>query len=239
MEAENRAMNTRSVARICGVLYLVTVLAYLASNFLLKGQIVDAGNVTATLARVASSPAQYRLGISIDFLAMVGVMALAFTLYVILRPFDPYLALLALGWRIGEVVLQAGAKIPDYLLLTLSQSVASSPGSGTADLVQLSQVLIAGSTRALWLSFVFLSMGSLINNYLFYKSRLIPAALAVFGLVATALYAIGSLAALVIDLPESANMPLMLPLVLLELGLGFYLAVPGAKEGVPARAQLA
>jgi hypothetical protein len=83
----------------------------------------------------------------------------------VLKPVNPYLALLALGWRIGEVVLQAGAKIPDYLLLTLSQSVASSSGSGAAGLDDLGQVLIDGSTQAVGLSFVFFSIGSIFGNY--------------------------------------------------------------------------
>jgi hypothetical protein len=227
-------MSTRSSSRICGILYIVTVLAFLLSNLVFKEQVVDAGDAAGTFARVAANSLQYRLGISIDFLAMVGVMALAFTLYVILRPFNPYLALLALGWRIGEVVLQAGGKIPDYILLTLSQS-----GTGTGELVPLGQVLIAASTRALWLSFVFFAIGSLANNYLFYRSRLIPAALAVYGLIATALYAAGSLAALVVNLPESANMPLMLPLVLFELGLGFYLAISGVRQSSPVIVELA
>jgi hypothetical protein len=44
------------------------------------------------------------------------------------------------------------------------------------------------------------------------------------------LYAAGSVAALVIDLPESLNLGLMLPLVLFELLLGFYLALFGMKQ---------
>ena len=225
-------MSTKSISRICGVLYVVTVLAFVVSNLFLKEKLVDPENVLGTFGLVADNAVQYRLGVSLDFLAMVGVMALAFTLYVILKPFNPYLALLALGWRIGEVVLQAGTKVPDYLLLTLSQSVASSPGSGPAEVIHLGQMLIAGSTQAVWLSFVFFSIGSLFNNWLFYKSRLIPVALAVFGLISTALFTAGSLLALVIELPESANMVMMLPLVLFELALGFYLAIAGANESV-------
>ncbi|MFN2219140.1 MAG: DUF4386 domain-containing protein [Anaerolineae bacterium] len=187
------------------------------------------------LRLVAGSALQYQLAVAIDFLAMVAVMALVFSLFTILRPASPYLALLALGWRIGEVILQAGGKVPDYLLLTLSQSAASSPGGGTAELVSLGQILIAGSTRALWLSFVFLSIGSVLNNWLFYRSRLIPAALAIFGLASTALYTLGSVLALVIELPESATQGMMLPLVLLELSLGFYLAIFGIRQQAPQR----
>jgi hypothetical protein len=160
----------------------------------------------------------------------VAVMALAFSLYAILRPVHLYLALLALGLRIGEVVLQAGAKIPDYLLLTLSQSAVSSSGSGIAVPDYLGQMLIAASSQAVWLSFVFFAIGSLFNNFLFYKGKLIPAILAIFGLIATALYTLGSVAALIINLPENANMGMMLPLVAFELLLGFYLAFFGIKK---------
>jgi len=223
-------MNTKSISRICGVLYISTVLAFLLSNLFLKQQLVDAENISNTFKLVADNAFQYRLAVSIDFVAMVAVMALVFSLYVILKPVNPYLALLALGLRIGEVVLQAGAKVPDYLLLTVSQLAVSSSGTGVAELDYLGQMLIAGSTQAVWLSFVFLSIGSLFNNFLFYKGKAIPVALAVYGLISTALYTLGSVLALIIDLPESANFGMLLPLVLFELLLGFYLAIFGIKN---------
>jgi len=218
-------MSTKSVSRICGVIYIVTVLAFLISNLILKQPLVDAENIPGTLERVADNAFQFRLAVAIDFLAMVAVMALAFSLFTILKPVNSYLALLALGWRIGEVLLQAGAKIPDYLLLTLSES----SGSATTELENLGQMLVDGSTQAVALSFVFLSVGSIFNNYLFYKGKAIPVMLAIFGLIATALYIVASVLPLFVDLPDSA-LGLMLPLVLFELLLGFYLAVFGMKE---------
>jgi xanthosine utilization system XapX-like protein len=225
-------MNTKSISRICGILYVSTVLAFLASNLFLKAQLVDAGNISGTFKLLADNAFQYRLAVSIDFLAMVAVMALVFSLFAILKPVHPYLALVALGLRIGEVVIQAGAKIPDYLLLQLSQSAVSTSGSGVAELEHLGQMLLAGSDQAVWLSFVFLAIGSLFNNFLFYKSKAIPGALAIFGLISTGLYTLGSVAALVINLPESAKMGMLLPLVLFELMLGFYLAIFGMKKEI-------
>ena len=223
-------MSIKSISRICGVLYLSTVAAWLVSNLFLKAQLVDTENISNTFKLVADNAVQYRLAVFIDFMGMVGVMALVFSLFYILKPINQYLALLALGWRIGEVVIQAGAKIPEYLLLTLSQSVASSPGNGIAEVDYLGQLLIAGSTRALWLSFVFLAMGSIFNNFLFYRGKAIPVVLAIFGLIGAASYTLGAVLPLIFELPESAYLGLMLPLVLFELSLGFYLAVFGIKE---------
>lgn len=225
-------MNTKSISRICGWLYISTISAFIASNMIVKEQLIDAQNISTTFNLVAENALKYRLSVSIDFLAMLAVMVLALSLYVILKPVNIYLAFLALGLRIGEVVLQAGAKIPDYLLLPLSQSIVSSSGSSSIEVDHLGQMLLAGSTQALWLSFVFFAFGSLFNNYLFYKGRLIPQSLAIYGLIATGLYALGSVAALLVELPEMARMGLMFPLVLFELLVGFYLAFFGVKGEV-------
>ena len=224
-------MRSKSIARICGVLYIVTVLAFLVSNLILKAQLVNAEDTPGTFNHVADHASRYRLAVSIDFLAMVGVMALAFSLYTILKPVNPYLALLALGWRIGEVVLQAGAKVPDYLLLDLSKSAATVSSGEIADMERLGDMLINGSMQALGLSFVFLSVGSLVNNFLFYKSNTIPTALASSGLIGTGSYTLGSLF-LIAGLPDGAALGLMFPLVLFELSLGVYLVVFGIKEKV-------
>ena len=223
-------MNIKSTSRICGILYVSTVLAFLVSKMFVIERLVDAGNISETFRSLAENATRYRWAVSIDFLAMVAVMVLVFSLFAILKPVHAYLALVALGLRIGEVVIQASSKIPDFLLLKLSQTAVSFPGGSSADMIQLGQMLIDGSTQALWISFVFLGIGSLFNNFLFYKSKGIPDALAVLGILSAALYTLGSVTALIIDLPEFANMGMMLPMVLFELLLGFYLAIFGMKE---------
>lgn len=223
-------MSTRAVSRLCGILYVFTVSTFIVSNLFLKEKLVDIESISNTFRLVADNASQYRLAVSIDFMGLVAVMALAFSLFYILKPVSPYLALLALGWRIGEVVLQAAAKVPDYLLLTLSQAAVSSPGNGVADVDHLGRMLTDASTQGVWLGFVFLSVGSIFNNYLFYRSRAIPAGLAVYGLISTALYTVGSILPLFIDLPEGTDLGLMLPLVAFELALGFYLALFGIKN---------
>ena len=222
-------MKIKDISKICGWLYIVTILASPVSNLFLNEKLIDAENISVTFKLIAENAAKYRLSVSIDFLAMVAVMVLAFSLYSILEPVNLYFAFLALGLRIGEVVLQAGAAVPDYLLLPLSQSAITSSGTGSLGLEHLGQMLLAGSTQAVWLSFVFFSIGSLFNNYLFYKGRLIPQSLAIYGLIATGLYALGSITALFVDLPEIANMVMMFPLVLFEFSLGIYLITFGIK----------
>ena len=85
-----------------------------------------------------------------------------------------------------------------------------------------------GSTQALWLSFVFFAIGGLFNSLLFYRSKAIQAALAIFGLISTGLFTLASLLVWIIDLPEASILDL--PLTVVELLLGFYLAIFGMKR---------
>jgi hypothetical protein len=222
-------MDLKRISRICGGLYVSTVLAFLVSNVVMKVPLLDAGNIPKTLQLVAGNAAQYRWAVAIDFVAMVAVMALVFSLFAILKTVDGYLALVALGLRIGEVVLQSGAKAPDFLLLRLSQSAVAS-SAGVAQYETVGAMLFGGSTQLLWLSFVFLSIGNVFNNFRFYRGKLIPAGLAIFGIVAAGLYAMDALVALVVDFPETVMLGIALPLVLFKLILGIYLMFFGVRE---------
>jgi hypothetical protein len=197
----------------------LTILTPVFGNALFDERQINAHDIPATLQLISENSFHFKLSISLDFISMIGVMALAFSLYALLKPVNPYLALLALGWRIGEVILQAGGTIPEFLLMTMSQLTSL----GFGDIEAMGHILITGAHKALWLSFVFFSLGSIINNYLFFKGRLIPRILAVYGLISTALYALGSILALFYDLSEPSKMVLMFPLVVFEISLGFYL----------------
>jgi len=68
---KEKKMNAKTISRICGILYVLTVLAFIISKLLLVEQLVDAGNISSTFNQLAEHALQYRLAVSIDFLAMV------------------------------------------------------------------------------------------------------------------------------------------------------------------------
>lgn len=125
------------------------------------------------------------------------------------------LSVLFMLWTVPLLTLSGGTTIIEHgLKYAGSQFVVTEPASGFAELERPDRLLVAGSIQAVWASFVFYSIGSLFSNFLFYKGKAIPGILAVFSLFAAALCALGSFTALIVDLPESANMVMMFPLVL-------------------------
>ena len=93
-------MSSKSMARLCGILFLFTIAAFLIANMLLKEPLHDTVHYANTFQLVKDNAFQYRLG---NFIALMGVaaqFALMITLYKILKPVNPFCALLALYcWR--------------------------------------------------------------------------------------------------------------------------------------------
>ena len=225
-------MKTKPLSRLCGILFLLTITAFLVSNMALKGPLQDTENYSNTFQLVKDNGFQYRLGNFVAFLGVVAQFALVITLFQILKPVNPFFALLALGWRMGEQVLLTVGIIAGFLIQGLSQTVPLLPGNGIAELDYLGQILVSASVHGEATAFVFLGIGSIFNNMLFYKSKAIPSLLALFGVIGAALYALGPALAMVVDLPEAFGMVLLAPMLLFELIIGVHLTFWGLKKEI-------
>jgi hypothetical protein len=225
-------MNTKSLSRLCGILFLLTIAVFLVGNMNLKEPLQDTENYSNTFQLVKDNASQYRLGNFLAFLGVVAQFALAITLFQILKPVNPFFALLALGWRIGEQVLLTVGIIAGFLILGLSQTVPLPPGNGIAELDYLGQILVSAPVHGEAIAYVFLGMGSVFNNMLFYKSKAIPSSLAIFGVIGAVLYVLFPALSMILDLPAAFEILLGLPLIIFELILGVYLIFRGLKKEI-------
>ena len=224
-------MSNKSIVRLCGILFLVTIAAWIVSNIFLKGPLQDAENYANTFQLVKDHAFQYRAGNFIGFLGVMAQFALAITLFQILKPVNPFFALLALGWRIAEQILLLIAILAGFLILGLSQTVTLPSGDGIATLESLGHMLVAVSSHGTAMAFAFLGIASILNNLLFYKSQAIPSSLAIFGVIGAVLYTLSPTLPMIIDLPAEFAL-IEFPLLLFELILGFYLIFWGLKKEI-------
>ena len=94
-------MRDKLIYRLCGILFILGLSTFLLTD-MLAGSLINSENISNTFKLVADNAFQYRLALFIDFVGVVAIIALAITLFYILKPFNLYLALLALGWRMAE-----------------------------------------------------------------------------------------------------------------------------------------
>jgi len=118
----NRVVETspQVYARIGGVLYLIIIAIGFCGEFFVRDKLVVSGDVTATANNIMASESLWRAQIAGDLILLVCAVALTLILYVLLRPVNKNLALLAVFFNIVEFPIEAASKLYLFAALFLS-----------------------------------------------------------------------------------------------------------------------
>ena len=160
-------------ARVAGFMFLFVIAAYLAAMFVV-GRFQVSGNFAETARRIAASEALYRVGLSLNLVASICTVLLAMGLYVVLKPIDANLALLALLFRLVEAAISAAQGIVGFVMLRLYIGTATSTAFDAAQLSALASLRSAASAAEYNISAVFFGMGSILFFHLFSRSSYLP-----------------------------------------------------------------
>ncbi|MEJ7759516.1 MAG: DUF4386 domain-containing protein [Gemmatimonadaceae bacterium] len=189
-------------ARLAGFMYLVNYATAIVGT-LIPLRIRGPGDFAERAERIVASEHLYRIALTTFTISWVIIVILAFSLYVALEPVNKRLAQLALLFEIGQAVVGGVTVIFSYAVLQL-YTVTPRSGAFQDDQLQgLTAVLWSAAGSGFHISMTFLSLGSTIFFYLFYKSRYVPRPLAAWGMIASVVLLIVSLGAL--TFPEYAR----------------------------------
>jgi hypothetical protein len=220
----------QTAARIAGLLYLFTSATAIFAEIFVRGRLIVRGDAVQTARNVAASERVFRLGIASDLITVLGVIALIWALYIVLKPINGNVALLAAFWRLAEASILAvsvGNALAAVLLLSGADSMQA---FGTQQLQALAGLFVNLQGAGWRIGFVFLGLGSTVFSYLWLKSRYIPRALAAWGVFSSLVLAVVTLALMVF--PNSATfvtLVSMAPMGVYELTLGFWLLAKGLR----------
>ena len=155
------------------------------AQFGIHERLIVEGDAGQTARRILAHQPLFRLGIVCDLGYCVGVVAVLTALYVILRPVNRQLALLAAAGRLIYALM--------WVLMTLNLFDALRFVNG----VDALRVLDAEPSQAwarlnlgarfdqYYVGLLFCGLASTVCSYLWYRSGYIPKALAVWGVVAS------------------------------------------------------
>jgi hypothetical protein len=216
----------RFYARLAGFMYLLN---YATSVFgsLTPERITGSGDFAEKARRVVASEFLYRTALTSMAIGWVLIVFLAFFLYVTLKPVNKRLAQLALCLELGQASVGAVTVIFSFVLLGL---YTAPPGSFQNDQLQLLAHVVSANFSGFNISMIFLAVGSAIFFYLFYKSRYIPRLLAGWGVFASVVMFVVSVAMFLF--PENMR-TLQLgwgPLGIAEIGTALWLTMVGIRE---------
>jgi len=214
----------RAAARFAGLMLLV-VLAASFVGLVLSTEIAGSGTADEQTQRIIASEGLYRLALVSGLCGSLFTVLLGWSLYVTVRPADRNLAVLGLLFRTGESVIGAVGIIIAFAALEIRLTVRDPTAFAADELASIASLISSAPTAEI--AAIFFSFGSAIFFYVLLRSSLIPKALSLLGLIASATYAALWLARLLV--PESSGLAIVgsIPILLAELSTGVWLLTKG------------
>jgi hypothetical protein len=214
----------RKSAIITGVLFIIATAASLVSSGVM-GSRLDAPNY---LAAISVSQSRAIVSVIFQFIAAAGSAGIAMSLYPILKKHDEALAIGSVGFRIIEGVFYLVAALGLLTLVSLSREYVKA-GEALASQFQITGAMLMAVRK--WSGFVLgvvaFCVGSSMYYLVFFRTKLVPRWLSLWGLVAVAMLL--TMVALVMFGREPSGMMLVLalPIAAQEMVLALWLIVKG------------
>ncbi len=217
----------QKTARLAGFFYFLIIASSLLSMIFLGSKLTVPHNPAATIQHILVHEPLFRLNLLYEIIMYASVIVLAFVLYLVLKTVDKKLAHLALLWRMGEAILGCLSVLTGMVILQVLHGESYAAALGTEKVQALAMLLLEVKKAIIPIVFVFLSLGTIVYCYLFFKSRYIPAWLSLFGLVSFSLLLVATLTGLVLPLENAMVFGVLA--ILFELMIGLWLMIKGVK----------
>ncbi len=215
-------------ARVGGVLYLILILAGMVGVIFVRGKLIVGGDPTATANNIMASPLLWRIGIAGDLIMHVCDVPLMLVFFVLLRPVNKSLALLAVLFNLVQTAVLVANKLNLLAALFLLGNAEYLKAFEPHQLYALAYLSIKLHDYGFGLGLIFFGFECLVVGHLIFRSGYLPKTLGVLMQIAGICYLTNSFALLLA--PAFANMlfpAILIPAFIAELSLCLWLIVKG------------
>lgn len=161
-------------ARTAGILYLIIIITGLFSELFVRSEIIVPGDAATTAANITSNPFLFRIGFISDMLMVISDIAVALLFYLLLKPVNQGLSMLAAFFRLGQATI-LGLNLLNYFLALLLLDNNEYLSSFSADqLNSMSLLFLNAHSYGYLISGVFFGFSCLTLGYLIYKAAYFP-----------------------------------------------------------------
>jgi hypothetical protein len=218
-------VNPQTIARVTGVLFLITYITSIPAAFVLYPPVLDDPRYIVG----AGADTSVRLGALLELLLIIANVGTAVVLWPVLKRVNEILALGFVTARIVECAFIAIGILSLLTIVTLRQGAAAGADAGSLVTVGESLVTLHDWTFLLGPGFMVGVGNGLILGYLMYRSALVPRGMAVLGLIAGPVLIARFVGILfgVFEPMSVLGVIMVVPEFIWELALGIWLTVRG------------
>ena len=214
--------SARRTATTTGALLIVATIAALAAAV-----VVPTLTGTDYPRTVAEHPDRLAVAALLYLVAAGTSVGIAIALYPLLTKVNAALALGSVVFRTIEAVFYVAAVVSLLSILPLGQRLATASADNPASIHDIADSLLSMRDHATLAGVFAFCVGALTYYSLFYRSRLVPRWLSVWGLAGALLMMSACLLALFSDNPVTGYTFLILPIAVQEMVLALWLLAKG------------
>jgi hypothetical protein len=217
--------------KLAGLAYLLVFLISIPANLYSIQKLVIAGDAAATAANFSSHELYFRLGIAGWLAVIVCDTIVAWALYILLKPINNGISLLAACFRFIFVSIFAGSFVNHFSVLQLFNKAHSLAAFDINQLNAQAMHFLNAFNYGTHISFLFFGVHIFLIGYLILKSDFIPKILGVLLTIASIGYTIDSFGNFISAAYASNEMAFMIivgiPAIISEFSLTVWLLYKG------------
>ncbi len=226
---EAKTSSIQKIARITGGFYLLITVLSIPVHFVIPAQLISPGNAAATANNIMASMGLFRMGIGAELVLLLSEIVLSVLLYVLLRPVNKTLSLLAAVSRLTMTMIHGVNLLTHFIVLLPLGGAGYLTVFAPNQLQALVMVFLNAYDYGFTIGIVFLFLHILVLGYLIFKSDYFPKILGVLFVIASLGYLIDSFSHVLIPNYNKGPVYLTLPIAIAEIAFPLWLLVKGVK----------
>jgi len=227
----------KKTARVAGILYLTIIMSGIFAQFFVRQSLLAPGDASTTASTIAASEGLFRLSIAGDLIMIISDVALALLFYVLLKPVNNALSLLAAFFRLTQAAILGANLLNLFFVLQLISGADYLTVIGAEQLQAQVLFFLEAHGIGYSIALIFFGMNCLVFGYLVFKSGYFPRVLGILLLIAGAGYLTDGFAKVLLPdyaaYEELLGLVVFLPAIIGELAMCVWLLVKGVN--VPAQ----
>jgi hypothetical protein len=227
MTARAAPTSPQVYARIGGILYLIIIIAGALGEIFIRGKLIVSGDAISTATNLMASQSLWRLGIAGDLLMHVCDIPLMLILYVLLRPVNKNLALLAVLFNLIQTAVLVANKLNLLMPLFFLGNADSLKTFEPNQLSALAYTFLKLHDYGFGIGLIFFGFACLVYGYLLFRSGYFPRALGVLMAMAGLSYLVNSFTLILAPAFAGTIFPVLVLALIGELSLCLWLLLKG------------
>jgi hypothetical protein len=227
MTTKEEMNSIQKTAKVAGVLYLLIAVLAGFVHFYVPGKLFVSGDAGTTASNIMASQGLFRMSIGVELVILLSEIVLSILLYVLLRPVNKTLSLVAAVSRLAMTTIHGVNLLNLFVVLLLLGGAGYLTVFQPDQLQALVRLFLDAYSYGFAIGIIFFTLHVFLVGYLIFKSGYFPKVLGVLFIIASLGYLIDNFSYVLLKNYVTGAAYFALPIAIAEIAFPLWLLIKG------------